>query len=787
MRYGCLMKRCAHQISATLLLAVWTCSGAHADALPLTRTVSLGRPAHPVQIALTTQGEERRLTLQIAGARKSLPVRGARAVTLERVAIAPDAAVAIVDVLAEDGHWRALLGGRSGAELLTLVHAEPSGDPGEQVTPELLQVGPVVRTGSSFEGVSLCGQRPVLFDAQQLDPLSLRLTPAAPLPPLREAPSEGRVELTTEAPHPPLLDALVAVASSERDAITHAPRAPRGLVQSAPQSAFVVRPGSFALLRWEAIGLPIERLALTVAGPADRALTLLWVGDHSPPLRTTIPAAAGATRHVRITPPAPIPGSCLALLVADGAGSDLTLAALRAYSSLDQEGGLEALLDRLTLDGREGAEAADLLAKLGPEQAEKLALRWDALSPLARQRGLKLLARGLEHEVVRARVIETARTGESALRGVALGLLARSGPAGREALRALATEPGEAGDEAAELLARSGDEHPSLVAALGRGGAERPRLRQALATAARRAPARFAQAVRSALAQPGDVAGRAALALAAAEAGQSALAAEIAGSYAARAERFEDRYRFALAVAVTDGQPTAQHAELDAWLASQARDASEWMQRRAALDALVARAAPESAKVAARLVDDAYPRVRVAAMAPLARAGRADLVAHAARADAWPLVRAAAVHALARDASQDDAVLDALEDRSARVRAAAVEALTTRGERTAWPRVHARLVSKQEARVVREAAVGFAASLCIADAREPLRVLAEEGIGPGASDEATQLGTAALRALHALGGESARDGAQIVARSATPALQRMWSRLGSSRCDTPRS
>src|SRR5690606_39303774 len=96
----------------------------------------------------------------------------------------------------------------------------------------------------------------------------------------------------------------------------------------------------------------------------------------------------------------------------------------------------------------------------------------------------------------------------------------------------------------------------------------------------------------------------------------------------------------------------AARAQLAGFLRAQASDAEEWMMRREALTALAASGAPtEATAMLVRALDDAYPRVRRAAIEVLApalpdAASSAVTVAKIARRDAFPLVRAEAVRAI---------------------------------------------------------------------------------------------------------------------------------------------
>src|SRR5262245_2670275 len=90
-------------------------SSAAAESLPVQKSLALGRPARSQQIVLA---ERTGLVAQIAGASVPLPARGVKAASVESVAVASDAAVAIVRASADNGEWVVLLGGKNGRELL---------------------------------------------------------------------------------------------------------------------------------------------------------------------------------------------------------------------------------------------------------------------------------------------------------------------------------------------------------------------------------------------------------------------------------------------------------------------------------------------------------------------------------------------------------------------------------------------------------------------------------------------------------------------------------------------
>ncbi|MDB4974573.1 MAG: hypothetical protein JWN48_2914 [Myxococcaceae bacterium] len=778
--------------SALLLVCAVHARPARAQGVPYDNTVQLGRPLHPVRVTVAAPQAGADVALVSGGKRRVLPVKNASDVALEVVPVGADAAVAIVRMKSDDGSWVGLLGGRAGNELLLFEPVGPTGDPGEQKTRELALSGEpkALRTGIRYEGVSLCGERPAWFDAKRLDeasltlvaePLSAALSTLGPAAMGEEQKlAQATVSATAKAPAPPLLNMLAATASSELDQSTLLPRVPRSLVDGDAARGLTLRPGGFVQLRWEGGALPIQRLELELTASAEGAVELLLFDERSV-LRATVPAARGASR-VAITPPAPLSGRCLALRV--GAGQGVELRELYAYTELDREGGVDRLIASLVQDDEDAAAAVELLAKLGPAAADRLAARWPELPARGRRRGLKVLARALPLGGVRQRVLEAAEAEDPELRELAIAVLARGGEPGRVGLRQLSLVPSAAGDRAALALAEHAEELPALLASLAtERGPERATVRRALSTAERRDPARARATVTTWLASAPSLSQRASLALSFAGAGDRDFAASLADEAVSGAQTFADRYRLALALA---GATPSQRG--DAWLAEQGERAEEWMQRALALEALVLRGSGRAAAVAEKAARDPYPRVRAGALQPALAAGQIQTVEAALAHDGWPLVRVEAAHVLASRPESRAQLEQAVGDRSRLVRRAAIDALASGRRAESWPRVRERLGVADESLEVREAAVGFARELCLGAAREDLVKVAKKVLSPDASDEDSQVAVEALRALHDLGGAAAKEGADLVNQEGGPALKKLWDGLPAARCQaTPRA
>jgi hypothetical protein len=218
------------------------------------------------------------------------------------------------------------------------------------------------------------------------------------------------------------------------------------------------------------------------------------------------------------------------------------------------------------------------------------------------------------------------------------------------------------------------------------------------------------------------------------------------------AVEFADRWRLVQAAA-----GAAPSAELDAWLAEQARDAQEWMLRAAALEALARRASPSRDVAARAALTDAYPRVRGAALAALASAPDAvDVFAKALREDTWFLVRAQAIDALAPAAGSEALVTSALSDKASSVRASAMRALRRLHLVNAWPAAAKRVSQRDEFPDVIAEGIRFAKAACIQQAAPTLQGVVTRGLQPEAWAPDQELALSALEALVALGGEPAR-------------------------------
>jgi hypothetical protein len=188
-----------------------------------------------------------------------------------------------------------------------------------------------------------------------------------------------------------------------------------------------------------------------------------------------------------------------------------------------------------------------------------------------------------------------------------------------------------------------------------------------------------------------------------------------------------------------------------------------------------------------KLAHDPYPRVRAEALAPLSAAGQQATVERLLASDPWPLVRAEAARALApsaaRRAESRSALTTAIADRAPRVRRAAIEALTAARQSAAWPSVQTRVDKADETLEVRTAGLLYVRELCLGAAAPSLVKIARQVLSPSATDDDTQLAVEALRVLHDLGGDAAREGKAVIDKEGGPELPKLWDRLQPARCE----
>jgi HEAT repeat protein len=761
-----------------------------AEPLPVTAELALGSPARPMRV--TAEAGREGVILTIGARRQVLAVEGAASVTLQPIRVAAAASVLLVRLEGDGMAHLSLFGGPRGDTLLVQGRADAHGDPGER-TQLVIDASdrdgdgqPDVVVGTRHEAVPSCGDRVALLGAQHVSPRTLRLEKGAP----RANPKGETASLGAEVVGQPtrsVLRALTPRATSVQDSsgpVSAAP--PLMLTDGNTNTAWVVKApadGAFATFRWAASGFPIASLLL-VPQSGEGALPLpsaVWLTTDTGSMRVELDPAQHSAQ--RVTFDEPLDTLCLSLEIEAKGKASVAIAEVDAHTAIDGDQGLDRLVALLVQDDARADRAASLLAELGHPAALRVVSRYGELDTRGKRRALRVLSRSLGLDEARALMMQAARDGGE-LGEMALAAFRNAGALGRAALEELVRDPAPVGDLSASFLSQEDGGTAPLLQALGtEAGPSRPALRRALIAAARRDSAAFDLAFTTWLEPAPPVASRAALALVLSHTGQHAdRAASVAEAALDDATGFEDRYRLALALGKAGPAERA-----DAWLERAATSSAEWMMRVAAFEALSERAPARATSVALRLAGDTYPRVRAAALSHLVSTAHHGKVEQGALEDPWPLVRRAAVEALATRPDEKDTLQKALEDTSRRVRSAAIDGLARTNAREAWPSVRERLVARGEWPEVQAAAMRFAARLCIDDAREPLAFALRRGIRAEASEDEVLLALEALRALHALGGEAARDAEKIATRESAPeGFAKMAQRLGPSTCSGPK-
>ena len=397
----------------------------------------------------------------------------------------------------------------------------------------------------------------------------------------------------------------------------------------------------------------------------------------------------------------------------------------------------------------------------GEAAATALGDRWSSLSPRSQRRALVALASlAKTEEPAVACLLVAARSNDAQIREGALSALGRAGPLGWQGLARLLGDS-KVGDRAAVLLARVAPDDaigPILGALSAEGGAERPALRGALATAWQRADGeleRFADWLASE--PPVAAVGSAALGLA--PIGRHLEVTSALIEYAApRTQDFATRWR--LLKAASDAAPSDT---IDAWTVAQLETANEWMIRQAAVQTLASRGGRAQTRGA---LEDGYPRVRAAAAGALSQDPESMTTRAAlARKDTWPMVRAAAIRSLSSEPAATPIVVAAVDDPMSAVRVAAIEVLTRVSHDEGWERVHGRLRNRKEWPRVTSAAIAYVIAHCRTDAVGALDAVIRRAASPAALTDDINNAARAIVALRALGTPQAEAAIESLQRS----------------------
>lgn len=758
------------QIVTLFAIPLWA-APASAQNVPHHERVTL---RHPLDLRIEVEGSD---THVVAGAgRHAAEVTLAGAMTeaaVERL-VTTTGPVAIVRATGEGRAYAALVvEGAAGPAILWSGRTDLHGDPGERTsgaieTSDRTGDGlPDVVVGERREGVAVCGSPLALLFPQALD-LSGTLRPVA----LRRVMGDV-VELvaTVVSPGPtvpPIGNALRMMSSSSAVGVEDASglAAPRGLTDGDPATGWAegrggAGSGELVSARFDAPH-PIRTFAVraSTAAGVEPPRAIWIVGDGGPTLHVTLPAAP--FDRAFIVPSAPLAWTCVSVIIdsaaSDAAGLRVGLGELEAYTDIDFEGGIGALVDALVAEQDDADRTAEWLARAGTPAIEALTAAWDRLSSLGRRRAVRIAARHASTEAASTLFETAAHTDDAEVRADAVSALGRAGPAGAATLVTIAASGTAGAEDAARALASSAesfDVAPLLVALAG-AGADRPELRAAIGARLSHTSRADAEAALASWLDGASIEARASVALGLAEARPDLARTVIERSLVGQAG-FADRFRLALAAA---------HAEpsepIDGWLADVATHADEWMLREAALSAVGAR----RQSVIDAALGDLYPRVRVTAVRMLQSAPSATpaLLDRAAN-DGWPMVRVAALEGLDGRTEGPAALREAIGDDSPMVRERVIQLLTAHGDVEAWPLVRARLLDDDEWPRVVAAGLGLVGSQCRTDAADAIDRVMVRGTRPSAWAPDTDVAVLALRVALRLGGETAARARTIALRS----------------------
>jgi len=786
--------RAGVRILMTALLGGLAAPGpAAADSGPFTANPRLGRGgvSTPVRVELADGST----WLQVGKARVDLGLGSQPNVTIEEVELVGGGRVAVLRAKADDAEAGAIVSrprGTRGAVLWS-GRLTPHGDPGERITHRIEVADrdgdgkPDVLLGETFERARLCGQRDTLLNPRAIDPRTLKLRRVS-IDRLAAAQLESAIDVTAElvavgATQTPDMRLLLPVAASSTRGTSGPSVAgpPFALADGDATTAWHEGGagggrGEFVTLRWDSEQWPLRAITLSFAGVTGEAVappveSIALLADGGLQYRVAIPTTpAQAPARYRITLPQPAKTRCLSLVFPQPAraGATLGLAEVQGHGGFAEGGGISALVKELSGSGPRASEAARLLSRGGEPALEALAAGWPTMTRDARLRGLRVAQAMATQPTAVELLASAAQDSDATVRDAALEGLVKAGDAGAEARAAVLATQG-LGDRLAIQLARRGGvaELDALLGAMvGPADAARTDLREALAISVRRLGAAGAQRLDQWRSDPHPAEIRAAVAQAVSqvEVAAPSVAALVSEGLSPDLE-FEPLWRFVRASGALDSQP-----DVDARLASLARDDERWMMRAEALSSLAARRGTALEEVARALLLDPYPRVRAVAVRSLAALGAATgaLTKHARR-DRWFLVRVAALGSMGATAAERDAMREAVDDRAPVVRTAAIVALQRIADARGWSVVEPHVSNDSEDPQVIGAGVSFASALCIKKASPALRAVVERGLKPDAWDPDRELALHGLLALQHIDG---RASIEPLLRRAGPEVRR---------------
>ena len=624
-----------------------------------------------------------------------------------------------------------------------------------------------VLVGEVREDLGICGQQVTLLDPLALYPASLELRPATVQ--RLDVASVARASAITatekaERPDTPLAQLLVARGSSVADdrgaALTDGDTTTAWTEQrpGAGQGEFVVMsaPKEVPLARVQIAFKPTD------GAPSGAAPRTFYLVTNAATFRVVLPNDGWSKpgRTFEVTFPEPVEASCLALVL-DTAYTrglprpDVSVSELVAYSEFDGPGA--TLADVATkLSGPRATAAAQVLERGGDPALVAVEKTYDALEPHGRalamdvasshakcEEAVPLLARGLceaEGQASRKAHEKLERCHAAA---PALAASLRDDPDHRACIAPVLADlaPADALAPLADAMGRVGeDDHPTREA-----------LRSAFSKALRSTPPGVLAPLL------GNAGASAAGRLEVMRASGARVGEAPSESEATVAQLMQGTPPMRTRYLVLDPLGELAHVG-DKVAASRIADAlahdADWPVRARAAE-LAARVA-EAQGALAGAAHDPEPRVREAALGALAAAPSADAVRAASDVlggDRWSFVRAQAVAVLAAAGPAgvvDDALGGALKDPSPRIRGGAVLALGKHRAASWRDRVREVLADANEEVDVRAEAAWALGAMCDVGSEDRLTRMARNLANPDVTDEARQMGLAALIALAAV-------------------------------------
>ena len=813
------------------LIAAWLAISAarpaigRAEPLPLESRLVIGRPAGAVQLSVWNGDDGQTMLRAIAGAHHvevAIAAGPTDEASIESVTIADDTAVAVVRIMAApaDGPSADRRSEPAAAALVIAQRGRPSipwigrlavRGAGSEQQSDALEIGdrtgdglPEIIVGMRRPAVRPCGNPAPILSPRALDPATLSLRPVE----LRWLPHDGDEETVTASTTSPgpagraLIPALRPIAVSS-DAHANSPGAAL-MVDGDPTTFWSEgQPGAgrweFATFALDTAGRPLRAVSL-VLSPQDRRIGAqlgrphsFWlIGDGGRRLRVEVPMDALETpgRPLWVVPTAPLEWRCLSVVLDEAyprqqLAAHTAIAEIEAFSDLDFGGGIADLIADLAEDRPSGGDSARLLASLGHPAILAIVDAWPTLGSLGRRRSIRVLRDNAANDADAVGALSDAADDEDeTVRAEAVAAMEHHLPATEDALVAV-IERGGLGARSALLALARGAPTAAIPLCLGTMVEADGELRRALRVAVERRGDGAAAPLEAFLSTPPPAAAAANVAVALAGlSSQNAVVTALLEGATATADEFADRYRLVLAAAQIP--PTAA---ITAWLRSLVAHSEHWMLRREALMALAAQDGPGATSIALHALQDAYPRVRVAAVRVLA-SSTFDAIAQRAQRDRWPMVRARAVAALAPSPAHRPVLRAAIEDDAKVVRAAAIATLASVGERDAATAVLARLADEDEWPEVIDAALDYVQVLCLEEAFDALEVVIRRGSRVQAWAPDVDAAAHAVIVADALGGPRSRELLRMAERDgAPPAVQaaarslRSRGRPGRGQCD----